>query len=153
MGLVDYNERLTPTAQAFTSTGGVATNAKPLGATGEDIARGEPMCIRFVLTAVSSASGTIQCQVVTATASDGTTGQVVLASTAAITDTSLAIGDEIIVPIPPALIPTLAPTATHITGKVVLASSGTCTALIDLLPLRLAAQSYKAYVGKPTTFA
>ncbi len=150
MGLVDYNERLTPTAQAFTSTGGVATNAKPLAAAGEDIARGEPMCIRAVLTAVSSASGTIQLQVVSSTASDGTTGQVVLAEGPVLTDTTLAVGSELIVPIPPGIIPA---TATHITGKIVLASSGTCTALIDLLPLRVAKQGYKAYTAKPTVFA
>lgn len=150
MGLTDFNERLTPTAQAFTSTGGVATDAKPLAYAGEDIARGNPLAIRFVLTAVSAASGTLQFQVVTATASDGTTGQVVLETTAAITDTTLAIGDEIIVAIPPGRIPA---TATHITGKIVLASSGTCTALIDIVPTRVAKQGYNDQLtGKPAVF-
>jgi hypothetical protein len=133
--LNDYNNRLTPTAQAFTSTGGVATNSQPLPATGIDPFIGEPLGIRFTLTVVSAASGTLQFQVVSATNADGTTGQVVLNTTAAITDTSLAAGDEIVVPCPPGLIEKIAATATHYTGKIVLASSGTCTAIIDVVPL------------------
>lgn len=148
MALTDFNERLTPTAQAFTSTGGVSTDAKPI-VTGSDIARGVPLCIRFVLTAVSAVAGTIQFQAVSATASDGTTGQVVLGTTPAITDTTLAIGSEIIVPIPPGRI---AATATHLAGKVVLASSGTCTALIDIVPQTMAMQVYKSYAAYPSTF-
>lgn len=144
MGLRDNYNRL-GSAQAFTSTGGVATNTYALGATGLDVAVGEPLAITFHLSAVSAASGTLQFQVVSATASDGTTGQVVLATTAAITDTTLAAGSLIVVPIPPGLI---ASTATHLTGKIVLASSGTCTATIDLVPLSCVGV-YKVYDAYP----
>lgn len=147
--LNDYNNRLTPTAQSFTSSGGVTTNSQPLPATGADLGNGEPLALRFTLTAVSAASGTIQCQVVTATASDGTTGQVVLNTTAAITDTSLAAGDEIVVPIPPFAIQTLAATATHLAGKVVLASSGTCTAVVDIVPMQALGKN-QYFVAYPT---
>lgn len=143
MGLRDNYNRLAD-SQAFTSTGGVATDALPLGQTGADIGAGEPLAIQFTLEAVSAASGTLQFQVVSATAADGTTGQVVLNTTAAITDTDLAAGSVIAVPIPPGRIPA---TATHITGKVVLASSGTCTATIDLVPQYLvpATRAYDAF--------
>lgn len=146
MSIIDQNTRL-GSAQAFTSTGGVATDAYPLAAAGEDIARGVPLGIRFSLSAVSAASGTLQFQVVSATASDGTTGQVVLVTTAAITDTTLAAGAEIVLPIPANRIPA---TATHLTGKIVLASSGTCTATIDLGPLDTMPSVYKAYSALPT---
>lgn len=134
-------------AQAFTSTGGVCTDTLVLPNTGQDIAAGEPLCLRFTFSAVSAVSGTIQCQVVTATASNGTSGQVVLATLPAITDTSLAAGSKLFVPIPPGLIPIAAATATHLTGKIVLASSGTCTATTDIIPLSHADvfQTYNAY--------
>lgn len=143
MGLRDNYNRLA-SALAFTSTGGVATDAYPLGQTGADIAAGEPLAIQFTLTAVSAASGTLQFQAVSATAADGTTGQVVLAETPAITDTTLAAGSVITVPIPPGRIPA---TATHITGRIVLASSGTCTATIDLVPQYIvpATRAYDAF--------
>jgi len=143
MGLRDNYNRL-GAAQAFTSTGGVATDAYPLGQTGADIAAGVPLAIQFTLTAVSAASGTLQFQAVSATAADGTTGQVVLNTTAAITDTTLAAGSVITVPIPPGAIPA---TATHITGKIVLASSGTCSATIDLVPQAIvpATRAYDAF--------
>lgn len=144
MGLRDKYNRLGD-AQAFTSTGGVATDAYPLGATGLDIGVGEALGIAFHLSAVSAVAGTLQFQVVTATASDGTTGQVVLNTTSTITDTSLAAGDVIVVPIPPGRI---ASTATHLTGKIVLASSGTCTATIDLIPMA-ANSTYKVYDAYP----
>lgn len=144
MGMRDNNLRL-GSAQAFTSTGGVATNTYVLPAAGVDIAVGEPMMIRFTLTAVSGVAGTLQFQVVTATNADGTTGQVVLVDTPALTDTTLAIGSVIDIPIPPGRI---AATATHLTGKIVLASSGTCTATIDLIPM-IAGDTYKVYHAEP----
>lgn len=149
MGLNDYNNRLTPTAQSFTSTGAVTTNSQPLPATGADIGAGEPMCIEYTLTAVSAASGTIQFRVQTATAADGTTGAVVLNQTAALTDTTLAAGDVIVVPIPPGLIPVIANTATHIAGFVALASSATCSAIAELKPLN-AVRAVKYYTAEPT---
>lgn len=147
MGMRDNNNRL-GSAQAFTSTGGVATNTYVLPAAGVDIAVGSPYAIRFALSAVSAVAGTLQFQVVTATAADGTTGQVVLVDTPAITDTSLSAGDVITIPIPPGLIPLIAATGTHLTGKIVLASSGTCTATIDLVPL-LASEHYATYNANP----
>lgn len=144
MGFRDKYNRL-GSAQAFTSTGGVATDTLPLPTTGQDIAAGEPLAIRFALSAVSAASGTLQFQVVTATAADGTTGQVVIATTQAITDTTLAAGSHVTVPIPPGQIPA---TATHITGKIVLASSGTCTATTDLIPL-IAGDNIRTYHAEP----
>jgi hypothetical protein len=143
MGLRDYTLRL-GSAQAFTSTGGVATHAFTLPTTGADIGAAG-MALRFTLTAVSAASGTLQFQVVTSTASDGTTGQVVIVTTPALTDTTLAAGSKITLPIPAGMIPS---TATHLTGKIVLASSGTCTATIDLIPQAMA-DEYKAYHAEP----
>lgn len=148
MALNDYNNRLTPTAQAFAATA-VTTNAQPLPATGADIGMGEPMGIEFAFSAVSAVAGTIQLQVVSATASDGTTGQVILATGPAITDTSLAAGDVITIPVPVGLIPQVASTATHIAGKVVIASSGTCTVTADLKPLS-ACRGVMAYTGYPS---
>lgn len=144
MGMRDNYCRL-GSAQAFTSTGGVATNAYALGATGLDIGVGEPLSIVFNLSAVSAVSGTLQFQVVSSTASDGTTGQVVLNTTPAITDTTLAAGSQIVVEVPQGLI---ASTATHITGKIVLASSATCTATTDLVP-RSVVSVYKVYDAQP----
>jgi hypothetical protein len=149
MPLNDYNNRLTPTAQAFTSTGAVTTNSQPLPATGADIGAGEPMGLEFTLTAVSAASGTIQLKVQTATNADGTTGSVVLAQTIAITDTTLAAGDKVVLPIPVGLIPIVAATATHIAGFITLASSGTCTAIVDLKPLN-ACRGVVYTAGTPT---
>lgn len=142
MGLRDNYNRLA-SAQAIAATA-VATDSYPLGQTGADIAAGEPMAIQFTLSAVSAVAGTLQFQAVSATAADGTTGQVILAETRAITDTSLAAGSVVTVPIPPGIIPA---TATHITGKVVVASSGTCTATIDLVPQAIvpATRAYDAY--------
>ena len=134
MGIKDRNTRL-GSAQAFTSTGGVATDAYVLGSTGDDLGNGEPMAVTFHLSAVSAVAGTLQFQIVTATASDGTPGSGGHATTAAITDTSLAAGSKITLVLPPGSIPLLAPTATHLTGKIILASSGTCTATIHLGPL------------------
>lgn len=148
MPLNDYNNRLTPTAQAFVATA-VTTNSQPLPATGADIGAGEPMAVVFTITAgLSAVAGTLQFQAVSATAADGTTGQVVLGQTAAITDTTLAVGDVIVVPIPPGLIPVIANTATHVAGKVTIASSGTATCLVDILPLN-AVRAVKYYTGEP----
>lgn len=144
MGLRDKNTRLAD-SQAFTSSGGVATDAYPLGATGKDIASGDPQAIVFTIEAVSAVAGTLQFQAVTATASDGTTGQAVLVTTPAITDTTLVVGDKICLPLPQGRI---ASTATHLTGKIVLASSGTCTATIDFVPLA-AVENVKFYDAEP----
>lgn len=146
MGLRDNLTRLVD-SQAFTVTA-VATNTFVLGHTGEDISAGEPMAVRFTLEAVSAVSGTLQFQVVTATASDGTTGSVVIVETVAITDTVLSVGKTIDLIIPPGQIPLRASTATHLTGKIVIASSGTCTATIDLLPASML-DNQRTYHAEP----
>jgi hypothetical protein len=143
MGLRDKYNRLT-SAQAVSATI-VCTDSFALPATGVDIAIGEPMALRFSLSAVSAVAGTLQFQVVTATASDGTTGQVIISTTEAITDTTLAAGSTITVPIPPGQIRS---TATHLTGRVVIASSGTCTMTVDLIPL-MAGDNIKMYDAQP----
>lgn len=145
MSFLDNFNRL-GSAQAFTSSGGVATDAYPLGATGADIAVGESMAVRFTLTAVTAVAGTLQFQVVTATNANGTTGQVVLVETLALTDTTLAVGSVITLPIPPGRI---AATATHLTGKIVLASSGTCTATTDLIPFAYVQNTPVVYHAEP----
>lgn len=143
MGLRDKYNRLT-SAQAFAATA-VCTDSFALPAAGVDIGNGGQLGIVFTLSAVSAVAGTLQFQLVSATASDGTTGQVVLATTPAITDTTLAAGSIITLPLPPGMI---ASTATHITGKVVCASSGTCTATCDLVPM-LATANYAVYDAQP----
>lgn len=148
MALNDYNNRLTPTAQAFAATA-VTTNSQPLPATGADIGAGEPMGIEYAFSAVSAVAGTIQLQAVSATNADGSTGQVILATGPAITDTTLAAGDVITIPIPPGLIPVVAATATHVAGRVVIAASGTCTVTADLKPLA-ACRNVQSYTGQPT---
>lgn len=154
MSLLDFNCRLTPTAQAFAATA-VATDSYPLTQAGRDIGIGEPMAIVFTPTVSAAVAGseTYEFQVVTATASNGTSGQVVIASSGTYTVSggsiavgSLAVGNAVVVPVPPDRILS---TATHITGKVVIGASGAITCLVELVPLRLAYKKVKAYTGKP----
>lgn len=156
MSLLDFNIRLTPTAQAFTSSGAVSTNAYPLVQAGRDIARGEPLAMVFTVTtaALKVASETYLFRVQTATASDGTTGAIIIASTGTYTMSggttpigALGAGAQVVLPIPPGIIPA---TATHIAGFVVLGGSGGISCHIDIVPLSLAVQNYKAYSGAPT---
>lgn len=158
MGLIDFLTRLTPTAQAFTSSGAVSTNSYPLAQTGRDIAIGEPMAMVFTVTtaALVAASETYLFRVQSATNADGTTGAVILISTGTYTVSAgttpsaygaFPAGTQVILPIAPGSIPA---TATHIAGFVVLGASGGISCHIDLMPLRLAMQNYKAYTGKPS---
>lgn len=112
--------------QQFNATA-VCTNAFRLPATGIDIAKGgRQLALRWVVktAAVVSGTQTYELQIVSATASDGTTGQVVLLTTGTLTTARSAVllADEKVIEmvIPPGLIPS---TATHITGKVVGANS------------------------------
>lgn len=155
MGMIDYNNRLTPTAQQFNATA-VTTNSQPLGATGLDLGTGEPMALKFTVTVAGAKAGTeaYTFQVVTATASDGTTGQVIIGQSGVWTASSqtfaqrsqLAVGDQIIVPIPQGAIPA---TATHLAGRVVIASSGDITCLCDIVPLAETAYN-KYYTAQPS---
>ena len=143
------------TAQNFAATA-VCTDTYPLPATGANISGGEPMCIEFVVTTAALKVGTeaYTFQAVSATASNGTTGSVVLAQTGVFTAAAglfdqrsqLAVGDRIVVVIPPEAIP---PTATYITGKVIIASSGDVTLTTTLKPLA-AARAVQAYTATTT---
>lgn len=155
MGMLDYNNRLTPTAQQFNATA-VATNTHVLGATGMDFGNGEPMALVFTVTVAGAKAGTeaYTFQAVSATASNGTTGSVVLQQTGVYTASSgtfdqrsqLAVGDQIVVAIPVGSIPA---TATHLTGKVIIASSGDITGFWDLVPLHQVTRN-KSYTAEPT---
>jgi len=155
MGLLDYNNRLTPTAQQFNATA-VATNTHVLGATGEDFGNGEPMAMVFTVTVAGAKAGTeaYTFQAVSSTASNGTSGQVILAQSGVYTASSgtfdqrsqLAVGDQIVIPIPVGVVPA---TATHLTAKVVIASSGDITGFWDLVPLHQVTRN-KSYTAQPT---
>lgn len=154
MTMIDYNTRLTPTAQAVTTTA-VTTDVFPLSVAGRDFAIGEPMCLVFTVTVAALVAGTetYEFQVQTATAADGTTGGVVIASSGvftvssgAIARGSLAAGQKVVVPIGPGAIPA---TATHLVGKFTTANSAGITCLVDLMPLSAVA-TFKAHVGKPS---
>lgn len=154
--LIDYNTRLTPTAQSFSGSGAVSTNALPLVQAGRDFAVGTPMAMVFTVTTSAALAGTetYLFRVQTATASDGTTGAVILASTPTYTVAggaiagradALAAGSKVVLPIPPGAIQ---PTATHLAGFVVTGSSGTISCLIDVVPLETV-ENIVFYDGKP----
>lgn len=112
--------------QQFNATA-VCTNTLALPATGLDIARGgRQLCLRWVVKVAAAVNGTqtYELQIVTATAADGTTGQVVISSTGTISTaraTTLLADERVIeMPIPTGMIPA---NATHLTGKVVGANS------------------------------
>jgi hypothetical protein len=73
-------------AQALSgAAAAVSTDTVPLGAAGLDLGAGEPMGLAFhidVAADVASANETYEFQIIGATAADGTTGQVILASRA-----------------------------------------------------------------------
>lgn len=148
--ILDALNRLTPTAQAFAATA-VTTDKLALEVTGRDIFAGEPKALVYTVTVAAAVAGTetYEFQAVTATASDGTTGQVIIASSDTFTVAagviargSLAVGRRVVVPLPPEAIPA---TATHFCGRVVIGSSGTITVLCDLLPLHHVAEDLKKY--------
>lgn len=136
----DINTRLAD-AQAFTSSGAVSTSSLALEVTGRDVAGGEPLAFVFTVTtaALVAASETYLFRVQSATNADGTTGAVILASTGTYTVSAgttpigaLAAGAQIILTVPPEIIPA---TATHLAGYVVLGASGGISCDIDVVPL------------------
>jgi hypothetical protein len=137
MSLLEYFQKLAADLAITTSL--VFTNTYKLGATGADIAVGRgQLGIRMIVKSAALVAGTetYELQAVSATASDGTTGQQVLCSTGTISTaraaTELAAGQVIDLPIPPGMIPA---TATHITGKLVTANSAGITVdayLVDI---------------------
>lgn len=124
-------------AQAVT-TSAVATDSIPLGAAGVDLGAGEPMGFAFHIdvTALVAGTETYSFQIVTATASDGTTGQVIISerefSTAQAAD--LVAGYRFLLPVPVNLIPA---TATHITARYETANSAGVTVTSYLTPLSM----------------
>ncbi len=154
MTLIDFNTRLTPTAQAVTTTA-VTTDKYPLTQAGRDIFIGTPMALLYTVTVSALVAGTEEYtfQAVTATASDGTTGQRILASSTlfavsggSIAAGSLAAGQKIVVPIPEGRV---ASTATHFCGRILTANSAGITILCDFVPLSTVA-SFVTHAGRPS---
>lgn len=136
MGFVD-KQLLLSDAQAFTSSA-VSTNAVKLGAAGLDIATGEPMGVTFqvdVAADVANTDETYSFQIVTATASDGTTGQVIIAEREFSNAQAAALiaGERFTLPVP---INQIASTATHLAARLELAgTTPSVTATAFLTPL------------------
>lgn len=119
MGIVD-KELLVSDAQALTATA-VSTNAIALGATGLDIAAGEKVGITFqvdVAADYTTTDETYEFQIVTATASNLTTGQdIIVAEAVSAASSGLAAGTKFTIYVPSGRI---ASTATHIGARYVL---------------------------------
>lgn len=124
-------------AQAVT-TSAVATDSIPLGAAGLDIGAGEPMGFAFHIDVAALVNGTetYSFQIVTATAADGTTGQVIIAEREFSTAQAAALtaGFRFLLPVPVNLIPA---TATHITARYETANSAGMTVTSYLTPLSM----------------
>lgn len=122
-------------AQAVTTTA-VATDSIPLGAAGLDVGAGEPVGFVFHIDASALVAGTetYAFQIVTATAADGTTGQVIIAERAFTTAQAAALtaGTRFILPVPVSLI---GATATHMTARYETANTAGVTVTAYLQPL------------------
>ena len=119
-------------AQSLSTTGAVATDSIPLEVTGLDLALGEPLgfAVHVDLAAdFTSANETYQFNIVSATAADGTTGQVVL-SEAIVPAASLTAGAKFFLPLPVGRIPA---TATHITLAYVLGGTSPTVSVTSYL--------------------
>jgi hypothetical protein len=113
------------------------------------------MALLYTVTVAAAVAGTEEYtfQVVTSTASDGTTGQRILASSTlfavsggAIAAGSLAAGAKVVVPIPEGRVGS---TATHLCGRILTANSAGITVLCDLVPLSTVA-TFATTAGRPT---
>lgn len=152
MSLVDKYARLAADQAITTSI--VCTDTFPLEVAGRDIGAGPtPLGIRFTVKVAALVAGTetYEFQIVSATASNGTTGSDVIATTGTLTTAQAAVlltaGKIISLAIPPGRIQA---TATHITGKLVTANSAGITIDADLCDVN-AQQNYKAYAAAVTT--
>ena len=126
-------------AQAVTTTL-VATDSIPLGVAGLDVGAGEALGFQFNIDVAALGVGTetYAFQIVTATASNGTSGQVIIAERAFTTAQALAqltAGASFILPIPTGLI---GATATHITARYETANSAGVTVTAFVTPLSAA---------------
>ncbi|HET6494674.1 MAG TPA: hypothetical protein VFH61_04810 [Thermoleophilia bacterium] len=140
------------TGQAFTATA-VATNTIPLSVAGRDIGIGkDAVALRCHVVVAAGIAGTedYEIQIVSATAADGTTGQVVLATTGLITTaqaaTRLAAGAVVDLLLPPGVMPA---TATHYTMKLVGNNSPTITLIASFQPMG-SLQNWKPYPSAVT---
>jgi len=126
-------------AQAVTTTL-IATDSIPLGVAGLDLGAGEAVGFQFNIDVAAVVSGTTETyafQIVTATASNGTSGQVIIAERAFTTAQAAALtaGSSFVLPIPTGLI---SATATHITARYETANSAGVTVTAFLTPLSAA---------------
>lgn len=152
MSLVDKYARLA--ADQAITTSAVCTDTYPLDVAGRNIGAGPTaLGIRFTVKVAALVAGTetYEFQIVSATASNGTSGSVVLVTTGTISTadaaTLLAAGKTISLAIPPGRIPA---TATHITGKLVTANSAGITIDADLCDVN-AQQQWQPYAAAVTT--
>lgn len=122
-------------AQAVTTTL-IATDSIPLGVAGLDLGAGEAVGFQFNIDVAALVAGTetYAFQIVTATASNGTSGQVIIAERAFTTAQAAALvaGSSFVLPIPTGLI---SATATHITARYETANSAGVTVTAFLTPL------------------
>jgi hypothetical protein len=121
---VDARLLLTPAPQAFASTA-VSTDSLPLGVAGLDVGAGEPVGLAVHITTsaeVATGDETYSFQIVTATASNLTTNQVILVERefSNAQAASLTAGTRFIIPVPVGLI---SATATHIGARVEVAGT------------------------------
>lgn len=122
-------------AQAVTTTA-VSTDAIVLGATGLDIASGEKVGFTFQIDVAALVAGTetYSFQIVTATASNLTSGQTIIAEREYSTAQAAALtaGAKFTLPVPLGQIPS---TATHIGARYETANSAGVTVTTFLAPL------------------
>lgn len=125
-------------AQAVTTTL-IATDSIPLGVAGLDLGAGEPLGFQFNIDVAALVAGTetYAFQIVTATASNGTSGQIIIAERAFTTAQAAALtaGSSFILPIPAGLV---SATATHITARYETANSAGVTVTAFVTPLAAA---------------
>ena len=134
MAFVD-RQNLVSDAQAVTTTA-VSTDSILLGAAGLDIAAGEPMGFTFQIDVAALVAGTetYSFQIVTATASNLTSGQVIIAEREYTTAQAAALtaGASFTIPVP---LGQIASTATHIGVRYETANSAGVTVTAYLQPL------------------
>lgn len=121
-------------AQAVTTTA-VSTDAIPLNVVGRDVGNGEPMGFQIGIDVAALVAGTetYDFQIVTATASNLTSGQTIIASKPFTTAQAAALtaGARFFLPLPANLIPA---TATHIGLRYATANSAGVTVTASMMP-------------------
>lgn len=145
-------------SSAALTTTAVSTNCYDMGApfrsgaTQPDFSAGEPigLIINVEVAALVAGTETYEFQVITATASDLTTGQLVIATTGTIATataaTKLAAGQIIVLPIPPGTI-----TQRYVGAKIVSANSAGIT--VSAVLGRLDSVPYQKYYAQASTIS